>query len=194
MSRKTLSDPTLAERLRRVELVAFDVDGTLTDGAVVYVGDPAEEAQRFDVRDGFGLAQLARAGLAVVWISGRGSAATERRAAELGATRVRLGVGPKHEVLAELQDELGVGPDATCAMGDDLPDLRLFQRAAVCVCPADAAPEVREVADLVTESAGGRGAARELCEAILRAKGVWDDLVASFVGEPARGSAQGSPR
>ena len=79
-----------------------------------------------------------------------------------------------HERLAQVQERLGVPPEATVSMGDDLPDLGLALRSAVFACPADARPEVREQADLVTTAAGGAGAVRELIEAILRSKELWE--------------------
>lgn len=164
--------PALLARLAPVRLLALDVDGTLTDGRVVYVGE--EELQAFCVRDGQGLAWLKQAGVTVAWITGRGCRATERRAAELGIDELHVGVGPKEERLAQVQERLGVSPGETVAMGDDLPDLGLALRAAVFACPADARREIRQQADLVTSAPGGAGAVRELAEAILRSKELWE--------------------
>lgn len=175
-----VSAPLLA-RLAPIRLLALDVDGTLTDGRVVHVGE--EELQSFCVRDGQGLAWLARARVEVTWITGRGCRATERRAAELGVTELHLRCGAKDEVLAGVQARLEIAPAETLAMGDDLPDLLLGRRAAVFACPGDARPEVRERADLVTGARGGAGAVRELAEAILRAKELWEPTVARY-GHP----------
>jgi len=162
----------LLARLAPVRLLALDVDGTLTDGRVVYVGE--QELQAFCVRDGQGLAWLRQADVALAWVTGRGCRATERRAAELGIEELHVGVGPKEERLARIQERLGIPPEQTVAMGDDLPDLGLALRSAVFACPADARPEVREQADLVTAATGGAGAVRELAEAILRSKELWE--------------------
>lgn len=159
---------TLTERLAGVELVAFDVDGTLTDGSIGYVGD--EELQLFHVHDGYGVAQLVHAGIQVVWISGRGCRATVRRAHELGVQQLVRKVGPKDLELAEIQAELGIEPAATAAMGDDLPDLAFAKRASVLACPADAVEGLRERADWVSRFPGGRGAAREFCDLLLAAR------------------------
>lgn len=168
-------DPALDPLLAGIRLAVFDVDGTLTDGGVVH--GAASEVQRFSVRDGQGLAWLREAGVELAWISGRGCAATERRARELGVGHLFLRQGPKGAVLATLQTELGLGPEATLAMGDDLPDLALFARAAVRACPADAAPELVERANLVATLRGGHGAVREVCEALLVARGEWTAIV-----------------
>jgi 3-deoxy-D-manno-octulosonate 8-phosphate phosphatase (KDO 8-P phosphatase) len=163
-----------AEALARVRLVALDVDGVLTDGRIVYVGDA--EAQMFDVHDGQGLAWLRRVGVELAWITGRGSAATEKRARDLGVTELHLHTRDKHAVLSDVQARLGIARDETLAMGDDVPDLGLARGAGLFVAPANARAEVRERADVVCQAGGGRGAVRETCEALLRARGAWDEL------------------
>lgn len=175
-----MNPASLEQRLAAVELVAFDVDGTLTRGEIVYGN--SDQLQQYDVRDGLGIVELRRAGIRVAWITGRGCAATERRAKELSIDVLRMASGPKREVLAQVQAELGVGPEQTCAMGDDLPDLALFELAAVKAAPADAAPEVLAAADFRAKRRGGRGAARDLAEALLRARGAWDEVVARHAG------------
>ena len=149
------------------------MDGTLTDGQVTYAGNAEEanlELQSFCVRDGQGLVWLRRAGIQVVWITGRGCAATRRRAQELGIVRLVEKSGPKDGILEGIQNELSLGPDRTLAMGDDLPDLRLFARAAVSAAPADAMASVLAAADLHTRAPGGRGAVREICDQLLDAR------------------------
>ncbi len=167
-------DPVLA----RVRLVALDVDGVLTDGRIVYSAEG--EVQVFDVHDGLGLAWLQRSGVHVTWISGRGCAATRRRAEELGIREVHLGANQKDVALAGVQERLGVQVAETVAMGDDLPDFLLAKRAALFCAPANARPEVRARAGLVTLAAGGRGAVRELSEHILRARGELAALQARY--------------
>jgi len=165
--------------LARARLVALDVDGVLTDGRVVYGGEA--EWQAFDVQDGQGLVWLRREGIELAWISGRGCAATERRARELGVRELHLRAGPKAAVLERVQARLAIAVEDTVAMGDDLPDLGLRARAAFFAAPANARPEVRERADAVLDAHGGRGAVRELAEAILRARGGWGALVEAAV-------------
>jgi 3-deoxy-D-manno-octulosonate 8-phosphate phosphatase (KDO 8-P phosphatase) len=166
------------EPLARARLVVLDVDGVLTDGRIVYCGD--EELQAFCVQDGLALSWLLDAGVEVAWITGRGCRATERRARELGVRHLHTQSGPKDEVLALVQERLGVGPEHTVAMGDDLPDLARARRAALFACPANARPEVKERAGLVTRARGGEGAVRELVEALLAAKGLWDERLRRF--------------
>ncbi len=164
---KTAPPPGLNPRLAAVRLLALDVDGVLTDGRVVYLGD--QEGQFFDVKDGAGLAAIRQSGVSVVWITGRGCGATRRRAEEFGA-RLLSEVKDKLVALEGVQAELGVGVDETLAMGDDLPDLAMAPRATAFVAPADAVPQVRDQADWVTSACGGRGAVREVCDALLAAR------------------------
>jgi 3-deoxy-D-manno-octulosonate 8-phosphate phosphatase (KDO 8-P phosphatase) len=165
-------------RLARVKLLALDVDGVLTDGRIALgPAGPGDERPAFDVQDGIGLRWIQEAGVAVAWISGRGSPAVTFRARELGIAEVHLRAASKREVLREIQERLGIPPDRTAAMGDDLPDLGMRARCGFFAAPANARPEIRERADLVTESSGGRGAVRELCERILRAQGRWPSIL-----------------
>jgi len=170
--------------LRDARLVVMDVDGTLTDGTVALLGgsatERAQEIQTFDVRDGIALRWLSKAGLQLAWISGRGTSATQARGAELGIHHVLLRIQDKRAELTRLQAQLSITPAQTVAMGDDMPDLGLRARAGFFAAPADAREEIRARADLVTRAVGGRGAFRELAEAILRARGEWPALVESY--------------
>ncbi len=176
----------LEERLARTRLIVLDVDGVLTDGRVVYAADKDGETlelQRFDAKDGLGLNLLRDAGILRAWITGRGNPTTERRAKELGIEELVMRArSSKADTLAELQERHGITPDETVVMGDDLIDLPMRTRAAVLACPADAHEAVRARADFVATCGGGRGAVRELCDAILRAQGRWDELVERFDG------------
>lgn len=172
-------DPELVRRLAAVRLAAFDVDGTLTSGQVVYIGD--QELQSYCVYDGQGLAWLRKAGVTLAWITGRGCASTERRAKELGVEHLHMRSGPKESVLRDVQQRAGIGPDATLAMGDDLPDLAMARAAGLFVAPASARLEVQEAADFVTGAEAGSGAVRELAELLLAARGLWDAAAGGLV-------------
>ncbi len=168
-------DPHIEAQLARVRLAAFDVDGTLTDGSIVY-GDGAAgpfEVQRFNVQDGYALTRLKSAGVVLAWITGRGSPATQRRAKELGIDVLVMHAGPKDALLAAIQRDHGIPRAETLAMGDDLPDLLMFAEAGLAACPANAAPQVRAVCPIVSHRDGGHGAVRDVAERILRAKGQW---------------------
>ena len=168
-------------RLAGVRLIALDVDGVLTDGSINYDADGCPgELQRFNVRDGAAFAWLRDAGVQVAWITGRGCPATHTRARELGVDELHIEVRDKAAVLADVQQRLDISPEETVAMGDDLPDLALAAGSGFFAAPSDACHEVRERADLITHAAGGRGAVRELAEAVLRARGEWDAVLRRY--------------
>ncbi|MGE5841992.1 MAG: KdsC family phosphatase [Deltaproteobacteria bacterium] len=156
----------------KVKLLILDVDGVLTDGRII-LNDRGEETKHFNVKDGHGLRVLMQAGIEVALISGRNSPAAEFRARGIGISEVHLGVTNKAEVCADLIHRKGLDKPEVCCMGDDLPDLPLFEQSGISVAVADAVPEIRAAAAFSTERRGGEGAVRELCEMILRAKGLW---------------------
>lgn len=176
-------DPAVARSLR---LIGFDVDGVLTDGAV-YVGrvaDHAVELKRFDIQDGLGVKLLRAAGIAVVLVSGRHSEATILRAREIGVDDlIQDDAAHKLPAFESIMARHGVAFDACGFAGDDLADLPLLTRVALPVAVANAVPEVKAVTAYETRVPGGRGAVREIAEAILKARGVWDDLVHDYLAK-----------
>jgi len=157
------------ERARGVRLLALDVDGVLTDGRL-YLSAAGEELKVFHVRDGSGLVAVRQAGIEVAIISGRSSAAVERRAAELGIRHVRQGVADKGAVLDGMLAELGVEPEHTACVGDDTPDLPMLRRAGLAIAVADAHPAVLGAVHWVTPSPGGHGAVRDVCDLLISAR------------------------
>jgi 3-deoxy-D-manno-octulosonate 8-phosphate phosphatase (KDO 8-P phosphatase) len=170
---------SLRTKLARARLVCLDVDGVMTDGRIVYGPRGREqELQFFHVQDGIAIEWLLQHGLAVVWISGRGSRTTEVRAKELGVSELHTRVKDKRLCLEDVQRRRSIAVDETIVMGDDLPDLALHSLCALFTAPRNAVAEVRAKAALVTRAAGGAGAVRELAQRILAARGDWDALVA----------------
>lgn len=158
--------------LTKIKLLILDVDGVLTDGRII-MDDRGEETKHFNAKDGHGLRMLMQAGVEVALISGRRSVAAEFRARDLGIVEVHLGVKDKTGVCAHLIQRKNLDKAEICCVGDDLPDLPLFEQAGVAIAVADAVPEIRAAASFSTKSRGGQGAVREVCEGILRAKGQW---------------------
>jgi 3-deoxy-D-manno-octulosonate 8-phosphate phosphatase (KDO 8-P phosphatase) len=156
--------------LAGVALVMTDVDGVLTDGGLYY--DAAGEAlKRFDVRDGLGVKLLRAAGVRVAAVSGRSSAATQRRLEELGFDAIVLGVDDKARAVDDLLARFAIAPAQAAFLGDDLQDLPAFERCGHAFAPADAAAPVRARATAaVLEARGGRGALRELADRLLSAR------------------------
>jgi len=155
---------------RRIRALFLDVDGVLTDGRI-YLDGTGRELKVFNTKDGHGMRKAAAAGIAICWISGRTSSATARRAKELGVPHCLQGVRDKGVVIARLARRLGVSRAEVAAMGDDEPDIPLFEAAGLSACPADAAPGARRAASLVMKAAGGAGAVREFIEVILKRNG-----------------------
>lgn len=177
-------DPVLA---RRIRLLGLDVDGVLTDNGIFVgpVNGQVVELKRFDIQDGLGHVMMRTAGLSVVWLSGRHSEATSARAHELRVEEVLQVPGPrKLEAFGALLEQRGIGWDEAAFVGDDLADLQVLRRVGLPMAVANAVAEVRAVATYVTRAEGGHGAVREVAETILKARGVWLELLERYFAEP----------
>jgi 3-deoxy-D-manno-octulosonate 8-phosphate phosphatase (KDO 8-P phosphatase) len=167
-------------RLSRLTVLACDVDGTLTDGAVTY-DDAGRELKSFHIQDGLGIVLAGFVGLRVVWITGRNSPIVERRAKELGVSLLLQGVRDKAAALTQVVLRLRVLPEQIAFIGDDLNDIPALRAAGAALCPADAAAEVQALAHFVTPRGGGRGAVRDAVETILRARGDYDAALGAYL-------------
>lgn len=166
----TTRAPFPAETGADIRLLVLDVDGVLTDGRLHYDADGREQ-KVFHVRDGYGIKQLQKAGIEVAIISGRQSRALEVRLTELGIEHAFLGRDDKDAAVRELMDRLGVPRSAVACVGDDVPDLRMMREVALGIAVADAHETVIAAADWRTAKRGGRGAVREVADALLAARG-----------------------
>jgi 3-deoxy-D-manno-octulosonate 8-phosphate phosphatase (KDO 8-P phosphatase) len=169
----------LAARCGPIELLLVDVDGVLTDG-VIAIDDHGVETKRFHVRDGTALNLWRKAGKRSAILSGRRSAAVDRRADELGIDAVIQGAAEKGPPFRALLAEFGLDARQVCYVGDDLADLGVLGGVGLAACPADAAAEVKAVVHLVADAPGGRGAVREVVEVILKHQGAWDALISQM--------------
>jgi len=167
-------------RAARIKLVAFDIDGVMTDGGLHYTDD-GHELKTFNVQDGLGIVLLRRAGIDVAIITGRTSNVVACRARDLGVEHVFHGVGDKRSVAGKLLEQLGLHWDELAFMGDDLIDLPAMTRCGLAIAPANARPIVKEHAHTVTEAGGGQGAVREAIELILAAQGKLDAAFAPYL-------------
>ena len=163
--------PRRAVALGSIRLLVLDVDGVMTDGRLYY-GPDGEQQKVFHVRDGSGIKLLQRAGINVAVISGRNTPATSARCRELGITEVAQGANDKAAALAMMCSRLGVPLKQCACIGDDTPDIPLFQMAGFAVAVADAHPEARRAAHRCTRLPGGQGAVREVCDWLLAARRV----------------------
>lgn len=157
------------ERLARVRLIGFDVDGVFTDGRF-YLSDAGVESKAFHTQDGYGIRALLDAGVSVAVVSGRKSGAVERRMAELGVEHVILGSRDKVRDFSGVASSLGIGLDETAFVGDDLPDLPLLEIVGVPVAVANAVDEIQHLCAFVTGRSGGFGAIREIADRLLAAR------------------------
>jgi YrbI family 3-deoxy-D-manno-octulosonate 8-phosphate phosphatase len=171
-----MADEAAAEK---VELLVLDVDGVLTEG-LISIDARGVEIKSFHAHDGLGLRLWQATGHHTAIITGRAGMALQHRAAELGIRHVFQGVDNKPKVFGRLLRELDLAASQAAVMGDDLPDLPMMRLAGYPLAVADAAPEVREMAEFVTTRPGGRGAVREAVEHLLKAKGLWEEALALF--------------
>jgi 3-deoxy-D-manno-octulosonate 8-phosphate phosphatase (KDO 8-P phosphatase) len=178
-------DAGLAARIR---LLALDVDGVLTDNGI-YLG-PVDgqpvELKRFDIQDGLGHMLMRAAGIPIVWVSGRHSEATTMRARELRVEEVLQVGGPeKLEAFGALLARRGIAWEEAAFVGDDLADLQVLRRVGLPIAVANAVEDVKAIAAHVTGAPGGHGAVREVIELLLRARGLWGDLLEHYFTEQA---------
>ena len=159
----------VAARARAVRLAVFDVDGVMTDGTL-YMGSEGEAFKAFNILDGHGVKMLQSAGVATAILSGRSSEAVTRRAAELGIRHVVQGAEDKVAAFEEMRARLGMEASACAFVGDDLPDLPVMRLCGFAVAVANASEPVKSAAHYVTRAHGGRGAVREFCDLVLRAR------------------------
>jgi len=158
----------------------MDVDGTITDGSVTLLSQPdgsALEIKTFDAHDGQAMTLGRTAGLRLGVITGRESAALRRRMREMGVEFVYEKQPHKAAAFEEVLGKAGVTPSAVAFLGDDLPDIPVMKLAGLAVAVGNAAPEVKKISHYITKAVGGKGAARELIELILKSKGIWEQLI-----------------
>lgn len=165
-----------------IQLLILDVDGVLTDGSL-FLSDDGQELKRFNTKDGAAVRWWLRAGRQMAWISGRESSAVSQRGQDLGVEHVYQHILDKVPVYEKLLAELGIAAENTAYIGDDLMDLPILNRCGFAIAVADATEEVREMADLVTQLPGGRGAVAEAVRFLLKAAGDWQTITARYTRE-----------
>lgn len=168
-------------RLAQVRLLATDVDGVMTDGTLYY-GESGEALVAFHVRDGLGIQLLRARGVELAVVTGRGSPALARRLDELQVRFYRPGQHDKWAAVELIMATLGLSPHEVAFAGDDLLDLPVMRRVGLGIAVADAHPLVRAEAHWVTDAAGGRGALREIADAILDSRGEMARAVLELLG------------
>lgn len=175
-----MNHPTdVQEKLSNLKLLLLDVDGVLTSGTITYT-DQGDEIKSFSVKDGLGLRLLMDAGIRVGIITGRRSKALIARCDNLGIDLLFDGVKDKISALGTILEQTGITAGETAFAGDDLPDLCVMKRVGLAITVSDASPDVKKAARIITPQPGGGGAIRQICEDVLKAKGLWDGIITRF--------------
>ncbi|MBN2445186.1 MAG: HAD hydrolase family protein [Phycisphaerae bacterium] len=169
--------------LARIRCLILDVDGTLTDGLLHVDAETGVERRSFHVHDGFAIRLFQQAGGEVVICTGKGGGSIQHRARLLRIEHLIETSADKLADVSRLLDTLGITLHETAFMGDDLPDIAVMRQCVFPIAPANARPEVRAIAKLVTEARGGEGAVREAIEFLMRETGDWDDVLRRFDAE-----------
>ena len=165
----------LYKKASLIKLAAFDVDGVMTSGELIF-GEQGEEYKIFNVQDGFGLVMLREAGISVAVISARSSPVVDKRMAELGVKHIIQDMRDKRQALNMLSNDLGLELEQTVFTGDDVLDLPAMNAAGLSIAVANAHQRVKASADWVTTLRGGQGAVREICELLLQAQGRLEEI------------------
>jgi 3-deoxy-D-manno-octulosonate 8-phosphate phosphatase (KDO 8-P phosphatase) len=162
-----------SEKLKRIKLLLVDVDGVLTDGTIIY-DDKGVETKMFNVKDGLGIKMLTKAGIKVGIVTGRASKALYHRCDDIGISLIFDRARDKAGILNVITKQTGISAEHIAFVGDDLVDLPLMRKVGLSIAVADAHEMLLQDADMVTAAKGGAGAVREVCEAILKGRGVWE--------------------
>ena len=151
----------------KIKLAAFDVDGVMTDGSMIY-DENGLQYKTFNAKDGQGIAMLIKAGIKTAIITAKTSGAVQNRFKDLGMDKIYQGVKNKLEILKEMVKEFDIDMSEVAYMGDDLPDIGILKEVGLACCPNDAVKEVKDVCHFISAKRGGRGAVRELTDLIYK--------------------------
>lgn len=166
----------IEEKIKKVKLLALDVDGILTDGKIIY-DSTGKEIKQFDVKDGYGIALFKGAGLKTSIISARKSDVVDIRNRDLKIDKLYQGAHPKIDAYLQMLKDFNLKDEDVCFMGDDITDLQVLKRVGFSATVADAVDDVKEHVDFITQRKGGQGAVREVIELILKTQGKWQDII-----------------
>lgn len=169
----------ITEKAKQIRLVIFDVDGVLTDGSLI-MGDDGQEYKVFDAKDGHGMKMLLASGVEVGIISARNTRVVALRMEHLGIKHVYQGQRDKLKAFDDLKKKLKLETEQVAYVGDDLLDLGIMRQVGLSIAVQDACQEVVAQADWQTAARGGRGAAREICELIMRSQNNFERILSQY--------------
>lgn len=159
------------ELAKNIKLLAFDVDGVMTDGSVTY-DENGIEYKTFNVKDGHGIVRANKSGFITAIITARNNGTVQHRAENLNITEIYQGQKYKLPALEEILSKHNLSYENVAYMGDDIPDICVLEKVALAACPKDAVKEVIEKCNFISSYNGGRGAVRELCDFILESQNI----------------------
>lgn len=170
------TDLELKYKAQKIKIIAFDIDGVMTDGSLAFLED-GREIKTYNAKDGLGVVMLNKAGFKTAIITARDNGTVAHRAEILGITKLFMGQKNKLKALDELCAEFNVKYEEIAYMGDDYPDLCVIERVGLSCAPNDAIEDVKSAASFVSTKGGGKGAVREFCDFILKSNGIsWKDM------------------
>lgn len=164
-----IDEDNLRRHAKAMRLMAFDVDGVMTDGRLFYSAD-GEVLKVFHALDGQGLKALRESGVQLAIITGRNSPMVQKRAADLGFAKVVQGRDDKSVVLTAIAEEFGYTAAQVGYAGDDVPDVPALQWASLAFSVPNAHSSAQQMAHIITQRTGGRGAVRDICDILLAAR------------------------
>jgi 3-deoxy-D-manno-octulosonate 8-phosphate phosphatase (KDO 8-P phosphatase) len=170
----------ILEKASKVKLVIFDVDGVLTDGSL-FLGDDGQEYKAFNSKDGHGMVMLQQSGVSIAIITGRTSKVVETRMKSLGIKHVFQGQKHKLPAYEEIKRTMQLADDEVAYVGDDVVDLPVMKRVGMAIAVQDAHGLTKEHAHWITPSGGGRGAAREVCEILMKSQDNLDQALEAYL-------------
>ncbi len=164
----------LLEHFKQIKTFVFDLDGVLTDGSLLIMPDQ-QFIRTMNIKDGYALQLAVKKGYEIVIISGSNSGPCKERLEYLGIKHIYMGIKDKTAVLTEFLKAHDLKWEQTLYMGDDLPDFEVMKHTGLPCCPADAVPEIQQISAYISESAGGKGCAREVIEKVLKLNRHWNE-------------------
>ncbi len=168
-----MDDKSYKEHLEHITTFIFDVDGVLTDGTVTIMTN-GDMLRRMNIKDGYALKTAIDKGFNICIISGGSNLGVQKRLEGLGITDIYLGAHKKTNQFKEYMTSRNIEPQHVMYMGDDIPDIPVMKLVRLAVCPQDAAIEVKAVSHYISHHNGGKGAARDIIEQIMKVQGKWD--------------------
>lgn len=159
-------------KLHKIKAFVFDFDGVMTDGAVWVYADK-ETVRAGNIKDGYAIQYAVKKGYKIAVISGATSMSINNRMESLGVTDIFTGAGNKISIFNQYLKDNNLQADEVLYMGDDIPDYEIMKQVGVATCPADAAIEIKEIADYISHLNGGYGCVRDVIEQVLRLHDKW---------------------